>query len=359
MTSNQTSGPSLAELSSLPQSEFKACLENIFEHSPWVAERAWKARPFASVGALHEAMVAQVRAASHAEQLALIKAHPELAGKEALDGTLTRASSHEQQSAGLDQCSADEIVRLRSLNLAYRESFGFPFVIAVKGLSRKQIMEEMDARLQHDPATEFSACLREISKIARFRLDALLEHSTRQDAPDRLSLPVEPLSAEAFTSFGEVVEISDAATHFTINDGNTERYHDLARIDPGTDGRAIVSIFRGLPRKLPFEVKAMERHPRGSQTFVPLSNHPYLVVVAPRGRAPTANDLRAFLCQGNQGVNYAAGVWHHPLLALEGVSDFLVIDRKGPGENCDIIMLAQTACLPSIHPAGKPHANSQ
>ncbi len=350
----------MAELSRLPQAEFTACLDGIFEHSPWVAERAWYARPFSDLETLHQALLEVIHAASHADQLALINAHPELAGKEAIRGTLTQASTHEQKGAGLDQCSADEIARLRTLNAAYRERFGFPFVIAVKGLDRYRIMDEIEARCRHDRATEFAACLREIGKIARFRLDALFNHSTqhspRAAAP---SLAVEPLSAQAFTSFGDVIEISDAVRHFTINDGNTERYHDLAHIDPGADGRAIVSLFRGLPRVLPFEIKTMERHPRGSQAFIPLSSRPYLVVVAPVGPAPNVGDLRAFLCQGNQGVNYATGVWHHPLLALEGVSDFLVIDRSGPGENCDTITLAQTAFLPSIPPADKSRAGSQ
>ncbi len=153
------------------------------------------------------------------------------------------------------------------------------------------------------------------------------------------NLIIEPLSHDAFAPFGQVIEASDAAQHFTINDGNTERYHDLARLEPGADGKAIVSIFRGLPRQLPFEVSMMERHPLASQAFMPLGQHPYLVVVAPPGPAPTIEQLRVFLCQPHQGVNYATGVWHHPLLALHAVSDFLVIDRSGPGHNCDIVSL--------------------
>ena len=158
-------------------------------------------------------------------------------------------------------------------------------------------------------------------------------------------LPIVPLTQDAFSPYGDVIEACDQARHFTINDGNTERYHDLADIDPGPDGKAIVSIFRGQPRTLPFQVCMMERHPRGSQAFMPLSGIPYLVVVAPAGDAPTLDSLRVFLCQGTQGVNYRAGVWHHPLLALDRVSDFLVIDRSGPGENCDIVHLAPTGVI--------------
>jgi ureidoglycolate lyase len=152
-------------------------------------------------------------------------------------------------------------------------------------------------------------------------------------------LVVEPLSRAAFAPFGEVIEADEGARHFTINGGNTERYHDLACIEPGPEGRAIVSIFRGLPRALPFRVEMMERHPLGSQAFIPLAQRPYLVVVAPRDVPPEAARLRVFLARPGQGVNYAPGVWHHPLLALGEVSDFLVIDRSGPGPNCDEVVL--------------------
>ena len=158
--------------------------------------------------------------------------------------------------------------------------------------------------------------------------------------PALLPLAVEPLTAEAFAPFGEVIEASAAARHYPINGGNTERFHDLAQLDPGNGGRVIASIFRGAPRALPFTVEVMERHPLASQAFMPLfggsnSKRPYLIVVAPCGAAPVAEQLRCFLAQAHQGVNYAAGVWHHPLLALEATSDFLVLDRDGPGDNCD------------------------
>lgn len=162
------------------------------------------------------------------------------------------------------------------------------------------------------------------------------------------TLDVQPLTREAFAPFGEVIEASDAVRHFTINAGNTERYHDLADIAPGPEGRVIVSIFRGQPRSLPFTVQMMERHPLASQAFIPMSGRPYLVVVAPAGAPPRLEDLRVFLARGNQGVNYAAGVWHHPLLALEAQSDFLVVDRAGPGHNCDEIPLEGSATIPAL-----------
>ena len=163
-----------------------------------------------------------------------------------------------------------------------------------------------------------------------------------------INLVSEPLTSEAFAPFGEVIEVASATKHFTINDGNTERYHDLANIDTGSNGRAIVSIFRGQPRALPFLVEMMERHQLGSQAFIPMSDSPYLVVVAAAGKIPEAKDLRVFLARAGQGVNYAAGVWHHPLLALDTVSDFLIIDRDGPDDNCEEVSLDPAGLIRSI-----------
>lgn len=179
MTAHTTAHPAadassaLAELSRLPQEAFVARLEGIFEHSPWIAERVWSAGPFNSIDALHAAMCLEVEVAAHSEQFGLICAHPELAGKEAESGTLTTASTDEQRGAGLDQCSKEELQRLRQLNHDYRARFGFPFVVAVKGLSRHEIMDQVETRLANDRDTEFRTCLNEIGKIARFRLEAL------------------------------------------------------------------------------------------------------------------------------------------------------------------------------------------
>ena len=164
---------------------------------------------------------------------------------------------------------------------------------------------------------------------------------------DMPQLLVEALTAEAFAPFGDVIEARDDREHFPINAGTTERYHDLAAVEPGPEGRVILSIFRGQPRQLPFIVKMMERHPLASQAFIPMSGRPYLVVVAVAGDIPESNQLRAFLAGPHQGVNYAPGVWHHPLLALEATCDFLVVDRKGPGHNCDEVILAQPALIAS------------
>jgi ureidoglycolate lyase len=150
----------------------------------------------------------------------------------------------------------------------------------------------------------------------------------------------QPLTAEAFAPFGEVIEASDRAERMPINYGHTLRFNDLAGID-ATDagGHPIVSLFRGQPLDPPL-LKIFERHPLGSQAFVPLQGRPYLVAVAPAGAfAPGA--VRVFRALPAQGVNYRKGVWHHFLLALEAESDFLVIDRAGPGDNLDEIELAE------------------
>ncbi|NMF99590.1 ureidoglycolate lyase [Aromatoleum toluolicum] len=167
----------------------------------------------------------------------------------------------------------------------------------------------------------------------------------RADVPEPRHVVAEALTPEAFAPFGDVIAARDDVRRFAINGGNTMRYHDLAKIDPGPDGHAIVSIFRGEPRTLPFPVEMMERHPLGSQAFVPMSGRPYLVVVAPAGDPPAAEDLRVFLARGDQGINYARGVWHHPLLALDAVCDFVVIDRAGNGHNCDEITLDEVVLI--------------
>lgn len=178
-------------------------------------------------------------------------------------------------------------------------------------------------------------------------------------------LQVEPLDREAFAPFGEVIEATatDSRTSYAINSGTTQRFHDLARLDPGPGGRLIVSIFRAQPRRLPLRLEKLERHPFASQAFMPLSTHAYLVVVAPGGERPDEAGLRAFLAQAGQGVNFSRGVWHHPLLALGGESDFLVIDRDRPESNCEENPLARPRSIEHATPiapdaAGAPRSEA-
>jgi ureidoglycolate lyase len=155
----------------------------------------------------------------------------------------------------------------------------------------------------------------------------------------------EPLTPEAFAPFGEVIA-AGAGERLLINDGTTERFNDLAEIDVSTQGgRPIINIFRAQPRTLPLSIRMVERHPLGSQTFVPLGPAPFLVLVAPPCDTVTPADLRAFRTTPGQGVNYRRGTWHHPLIALIEFSDFLVIDRAGTGENCDEVRFDEADIL--------------
>ncbi len=147
-----------------------------------------------------------------------------------------------------------------------------------------------------------------------------------------------PLTAGAFAPFGSVIEASDDAVKLEINQGHAVRYDRLAEVDVAAGGGTpVISLFRAKPLG-ELVLKMFERHPLGSQSFMPLSGRPYLVAVAPAGEFdPDA--VRLFRAEGHQGVHYRKGVWHHFLLVLDAESDFLVVDRAGPGENCDQVGL--------------------
>ena len=153
--------------------EFLQTLGAIYEHSPWVAQQVLPQRPFTDLKELHQSMVSSVAAASDDKKLALLRAHPELAGREAEEGELTADSQTEQKRAGLDQCSPEELVIIRDCNARYREKFGFPFIIAVSGLNRQQVIEAMQTRIDHSLPEEFETALSEVDKIAWIRLQAL------------------------------------------------------------------------------------------------------------------------------------------------------------------------------------------
>lgn len=151
-------------------------------------------------------------------------------------------------------------------------------------------------------------------------------------------LAVEPLNKSAFAPFGEVIEADAGASVEAMNAGSAQRYANLAQIDCAAgDGRAVIGIVRAQPNSLPLELRLLERHPLGTQAFIPLSATPYLVIVAQSANATP----RAFLAANGQGISYHRGTWHHPLLALLRVTDFLVIDRVGLGNNCEERVLAQ------------------
>lgn len=164
----------LDELNHATRDAFVAALAGIYEHSPWVAEAVADARPFADVAQLHAALQAAVQAQAHARQLALLRAHPELASKAAVRQELSAHSNAEQAGAGLMQCSPEEFAQLRALNAAYQARYGWPFIIAVKGHSRASILAALQERLTHTADDEFEECLQQVGRIARLRLDALL-----------------------------------------------------------------------------------------------------------------------------------------------------------------------------------------
>jgi N-carbamoyl-L-amino-acid hydrolase len=166
----------LEQLNAATQADFTALLEGTYEHSPWVAESAFAARPFASLAALKLALVAAVRDAGRERQLGLIRAHPELAGKGMASNTLTAESTHEQGKAGLTNCTPDELALISQLNQAYIARFGFPFILPVRGprgtgLGKQHIIATVQRRLDNHPDVEFAEALRAIHRIAEIRLD--------------------------------------------------------------------------------------------------------------------------------------------------------------------------------------------
>ena len=149
-----------------------------------------------------------------------------------------------------------------------------------------------------------------------------------------IELTPEPLTPEGFAPFGSVIEARDDAVKIEINQGHATRFDALAHVDVADGGGTpVISLFRARPLA-ELVLKVFERHPLGSQSFMPLSGRPYLVAVAPAGEFD-GEAVRLFRAAPHQGVHYRRGVWHHFLLALGGESDFLVVDRAGPGDNCE------------------------
>jgi len=167
--------------------------------------------------------------------------------------------------------------------------------------------------------------------------------------PAPVVLQPQPLTAAAFAPFGDVIE-SSGHTPIVINDGMTRRYHALGRLELlGQNAHGLLNLFDSTPYALPMPLTSMERHPLGSQAFVPLQAQPFIVVVAARGDVPAAGlpsqQLHAFITDGSQGVNYHHGVWHHSLIALSEPARFLVVDRGGAGHNCDVVPIAGPVVL--------------
>ena len=147
-------------------------------------------------------------------------------------------------------------------------------------------------------------------------------------------IAAQPLTRQSFAPFGEVIDF-DTDSHYPINDGRCERYHALAKAEAtGPNGHVLINLFRGTPYDFPLRLAMVERHPFGSQAFIPLSPRPFLVVVCPdNGRGP--GEPHAFLTRPGQGVNYPRGRWHGVLTPLGEPQDFLVVDRGGDGSNIE------------------------
>ena len=161
----------LADIDSLTPERFVEILGFVFERSPWVAERVASQRPFATLDALHSAMTAEVDRATRQEQLALLRAHPDLGAR----ARMSAASTEEQAGAGLNGLTAEEYAKLHALNTTYRMKFGFPFLFAVKGATKHDILKALEERLGATPAEEFPEALRQVYRIARFRLESLID----------------------------------------------------------------------------------------------------------------------------------------------------------------------------------------
>jgi 2-oxo-4-hydroxy-4-carboxy-5-ureidoimidazoline decarboxylase len=229
---------SLASLNAADKAGFVAALGDIYEHSPWVVEPIADRRPFATLAALHDALTAAVRAAPAERQLALIKNHPDLAGKATRAGTLTAHSTAEQASAGLDRLSEAQFAQFHRLNDAYREKFAMPFIICVRRHSRESILQQFERRLEKDAGTEREAALTEIFRIAALRLDA------RVVAPDALGVHGR-LSTHVLDTHGGHPAAAVAVELVELSEGEEPRA--IARAATNRDGRTEQPLIGGRP----------------------------------------------------------------------------------------------------------------
>ena len=221
---------------------FVAAYGGVFEHSPWVAERAFAARPFADVDKLHAAMVAAVGAAGRDQKLALLRAHPDLAGKEAQEGTMTDSSVAEQASAGLNRLTRAEMAELNRLNGAYRDKHGFPFIIAVRNHTKDSILREFARRLSNDSEAELAAGLEQIYAITRMRLARLFEAESAQRNGAAAGVAPGRLTFHGIDTYhGSTV--GTLKVDVSIEDG--DGYRLLRSFDTVANGRSDGAVFEG------------------------------------------------------------------------------------------------------------------
>ena len=229
---------SLESLNATDKAGFTAALGDIYEHAPWVAQAVYGERPFGTLAALHDAMMSAVRAAPADQRLALIKGHPDLAGKAARAGVMTNESTAEQASVGLDRLSDAEFAQFHRLNSAYREKFGIPFIVCVRRHSRDSILRQFERRVQNGMAAETEAALGEIFRIAALRLDQRVAAADRLNVHGRLSTHVLDTHAgrPAAGVAVELVQLSANGEHVTI-----------ARATTNGDGRTDEPLIAGRP----------------------------------------------------------------------------------------------------------------
>ena len=228
----------LASLNAADEAGFMAALGDVYEHAPWVAQAALKQRPFATLTALHAAMMDAVRTAPPGQQLALIKGHPDLAGKAARAGTMTVDSKAEQASAGLDRLAEAEFAQFHRLNHAYREKFGMPFIICVRRHSKDSILQQFERRLQNTMSVETKTALGEIFRIAALRLDQRIEAADGLEVHGRLSTHVLDTQAGR-PAAGVTIELLELSA-------NGEQ-RMIARATTTRDGRTDEPLIGGRP----------------------------------------------------------------------------------------------------------------
>ena len=227
----------LADLNRTGLADFEAAVGDTFERAPWVAAAAHVKRPFATVTALHEAMMGAVRAAPRDSQLAFLHNHPDLAGKAARAGAITAESRSEQASVGLDSLSEEDYARFHRLNDAYKAKFGFPFIVCVRRHTRDSILHQFERRLQHDAAAEFATALQEIFYITRLRVAAKVTGEGMLQVNGRLSTHVLDTHAGR-PAVGMNVELYEYAG---------EQAHRLLCAQTNADGRTDHPLISGRP----------------------------------------------------------------------------------------------------------------
>jgi 2-oxo-4-hydroxy-4-carboxy-5-ureidoimidazoline decarboxylase len=229
---------SLDRLNRSQKAEFVAELGDIYEHAPWVAESVCDLRPFATLAALHEAMTAAVTKAPADQRLALIKGHPDLAGKAARAGSLTADSTAEQASAGLNQLSEQEFSDFHRLNEAYRTKFGIPFIVCVRRHSKDSILQQFKLRLNNDPPAEEAAALQEIFRITALRLDQRVTAADRLKVHGRISTHIlDTCSGTPARGVKlDLLELSDSGARRTVATAQTNH-----------DGRTDAPLIGGQP----------------------------------------------------------------------------------------------------------------